>query len=369
VRFLGERVGAGVTEIVLEEPVRQLGAAVGEWHALAGRLAGCSYFQTPDWVLNWWNHRGRPRTVVALWRDGHGELDAVAFLSELREPWHHRLSLSSVVVTNAGSGHPYLADRCGWPVSPGRRDDVREWAAAYRPGTSLLLRDLDPRTGVSCVPKGSRCVLRTPAPVLDLTDDPEAHRAKNLSEQIPRYLRGLERMGVSFTWIPPKEMSADAVDVLFDLHESRYRAKGESTFNRDVHGDFHRTLIDAAVSDQGPAMVLAAQDGRPIAVQYGFVWQDTFYQYQGGWDASFAKRSIGTVVVAEAIRLARENGLHYFDFLRGDERHKYRFGATDVFDETWLLPRGLRSQPLVWSYGLTNASRKRRRAKPRVSSF
>jgi CelD/BcsL family acetyltransferase involved in cellulose biosynthesis len=115
-------------------------------------------------------------------------------------------------------------------------------------------------------------------------------------------------------------------------------------------------------------MVLAAQDERPIAVQYGFVWQDTFYQYQGGWDAAFAKRSIGTVVVAEAIRLARKNGLRSFDFLRGDERYKYRFGATDVFDETWLLPRGLNSQPLVWGYGLTNAAKRRHRARHRVPS-
>jgi CelD/BcsL family acetyltransferase involved in cellulose biosynthesis len=30
-----------------------------------------------------------------------------------------------------------------------------------------------------------------------------------------------------------------------------------------------------------------------------------------------------------------------FDFLRGGESYKYRFGATDRVDETWLVPAGL----------------------------
>jgi CelD/BcsL family acetyltransferase involved in cellulose biosynthesis len=348
------------TEVVLDDPARQLGDAVGEWRALAARLDGCSYFQTPDWVLSWWQHRGRPRTVVALWRDINDELEAVAFLSEVRERVHRRLAVSSVIVTNAGTGGPDFADRCGWPVLPGRRAEVRAWAAAYRPQTSLLLRDLDQGTGTSCAPSGARCVLRRRAPVLDMTEDPEPRRAKNFAEQIPRFRRRLERMGVSFAWMPPAQMTTDAVDLLFSLHESRYHRKGDSTFERHVHADFHRALIEASRDGHGPAMVVATRDGQPIALQYGFLWRSTFHQYQGGWDASYANRSIGTVVVAEAIRLARQNGVRYFDFLRGEERYKYRFGGTDVYDETWLLPRGLNGQPLLWSFRISRANARRK---------
>jgi CelD/BcsL family acetyltransferase involved in cellulose biosynthesis len=46
------------------------------------------------------------------------------------------------------------------------------------------------------------------------------------------------------------------------------------------------------------------------------------------------------VLVSETIRLAGSAGAKVFDFLRGAEAYKYRFGATDRVDQTWLVPRG-----------------------------
>ena len=34
------------------------------------------------------------------------------------------------------------------------------------------------------------------------------------------------------------------------------------------------------------------------------------------------------------------NGARTFDFLRGAEPYKYRFGAVDRWDRTWMVPRG-----------------------------
>ena len=60
----------GFEEIVLGDGERRLGQVVGEWRELAGRVEDSSYFQAPEWVLSWWEDRGRPPTVVGLWRDG-----------------------------------------------------------------------------------------------------------------------------------------------------------------------------------------------------------------------------------------------------------------------------------------------------------
>jgi CelD/BcsL family acetyltransferase involved in cellulose biosynthesis len=38
---------------------------------------------------------------------------------------------------------------------------------------------------------------------------------------------------------------------------------------------------------------------------------------------------------------ARSHGAELFDFLRGPEEYKYRFGAEDQIDEDWLVARGL----------------------------
>ena len=52
-----------------------------EWLELAARVDGSSYFQTPDWIVAWWETIGRrPPTRVAAWRDRSGRLDAVVLV-------------------------------------------------------------------------------------------------------------------------------------------------------------------------------------------------------------------------------------------------------------------------------------------------
>jgi CelD/BcsL family acetyltransferase involved in cellulose biosynthesis len=106
-------------------------------------------------------------------------------------------------------------------------------------------------------------------------------------------------------------------------------------------------------------MTTASHEGHPIGINYGFVWRDTFYAYQQGWDLSYATLRLGTVLKGETIRLAHAHGLRSLDFLRGVESHKYSWGATDVVDETWLLSRGPSGRLLEWKYRLARADQAR----------
>ena len=322
-----------------EQPAADL---VAEWRALAASIASSSYLQTPDWVLSWWEHSGRPPTEVAFWRDHNGCLEAVAFLSQTRERLHRRIPFAVRLTTNAGSGHPYSADHCGWPVLPHRVPDVQRWLATHPWGTSRLLRHLDPETGVPCVPAGAQRVLTTACPRLRIPDDPaKLSISSKFRYQIRKSRRELERAGVAFTWRAPGTLTTEALDMLFTLSESRRSLKGFTSFVRADVEDFHRRLIARSGPGHGPAMVVGHCGEQPVAVAYGFMWRDTFAIYQGGWDAAWASVSLGSVLVAEAIRLAGLNGARWFDFLRGTQPYKYRFGATDRLDETWLLPSGL----------------------------
>ncbi|MGR6997482.1 GNAT family N-acetyltransferase [Yinghuangia aomiensis] len=78
-----------------------------------------------------------------------------------------------------------------------------------------------------------------------------------------------------------------------------------------------------------------------MGILYGFLWQGTFSYYQTGWDPALARLSLGTVLVAETVAAVRAEGADVFDFLRGAEEYKYRFGAVDRHDTTWLAGRGL----------------------------
>ena len=85
--------------------------------------------------------------------------------------------------------------------------------------------------------------------------------------------------------------------------------------------------------------MVARDADRVVGVLYGFVWGSTFAYYQTGWDQAYAARGLGTVLVATAMRSARETGCEVFDFLRGPERYKYRFGGVDRVDTSWARGR------------------------------
>jgi CelD/BcsL family acetyltransferase involved in cellulose biosynthesis len=72
-------------------------------------------------------------------------------------------------------------------------------------------------------------------------------------------------------------------------------------------------------------------DGRAVAVYYGFTHRERAYYYLGGFDPEFSALSPGTLAVAYAIEQALAEGVKTFDFLRGDERYKYLWGAEDTF--------------------------------------
>jgi len=63
-------------EIIRLADLAQLRDLREEWLRLMARIPKTSYFQTPDWVLAWWETiGGMPATELALWRSSSGSLE------------------------------------------------------------------------------------------------------------------------------------------------------------------------------------------------------------------------------------------------------------------------------------------------------
>jgi CelD/BcsL family acetyltransferase involved in cellulose biosynthesis len=77
---------------------------------------------------------------------------------------------------------------------------------------------------------------------------------------------------------------------------------------------------------------------------------------------------MGSVLTYQAIRLAAEAGARTLDLLRGTEPYKYRFGAVDHHDGTWLVPRGPAGLLLAARYRLRDRMRPSRRPEPLASA-
>lgn len=321
--------------VELRDPA-DLDALRGPWRELVRRIDG-SYFQLPDWALAWWQTvGGRAPTTVAVWHGDDG-LEAVAAVSRLRTRVHRRIPLRtrSIVITGSGVGG---ADHLALPSTPERQRDVERWVESLR-GGSIVLANLAPGQ----VPRlgGPRRLVETEVcPRMAIGPGTTIGRSSGYRRQVRAKVRKATEAGVTFRYLPPGELRPQHLSTLMDLHERRWQERdGESSFDRSRLG-LHRRLIELAGDQRGPAAVLAEHDGATIAMVYGFVWCGTFSFFQSGWEPAWASLGLGTVVHAAAFELLGEAGVTTYDFLRGDEEYKYRFGATDVIDTTVTVPRG-----------------------------
>jgi len=68
-------------------------------------------------------------------------------------------------------------------------------------------------------------------------------------------------------------------------------------------------------------------DGQRAAGYLNMDYLNQLWVYNSGMDASFTEYSPGWVLLGELLKWANDNGRQVFDFMRGDEDYKIRFGA------------------------------------------
>jgi len=72
-------------------------------------------------------------------------------------------------------------------------------------------------------------------------------------------------------------------------------------------------------------------NGKNAAGYISFDYDDRIWVYNSGFSPGYGYYSPGWVLLAYLIQHAIESRKTYFDFMRGDEKYKYKFGAEDSF--------------------------------------
>ncbi len=72
-------------------------------------------------------------------------------------------------------------------------------------------------------------------------------------------------------------------------------------------------------------------DGVKTAASLNFDYRGKLWGYNSGVGSGHKELSPGWVLLANVIQWCCENDRHEFDFMRGDEEYKYRFGAVNRF--------------------------------------
>jgi len=308
-------------------------ALAGEWDALAARGMTDTPFQTWAYQRAWWAHLRPPDATlltVAV-RDEDGQLAAIGCFFHRDGTLHFNGCIEETDYLDLIAP----AERAEWAWSA-----VLDCLATAEPAWTAL--------DLCNIPAASptRAVLRALAekrgyafdekqievcPTIDLPATFDAYLERLDSKQrreLSRKLRRAEASELTTTVVGPNDDVDAAIERFLELLQM-------STFEkRDWLNDGRRAVFhDVARAAQAAGtlqLLFCGIEGRAAAALFNFDYRDRIWVYNSGLDPSaFAALSPGVVLTAAAIERAIALGRTEFDFLRGNEEYKYRFGATD----------------------------------------
>ena len=105
----------------------------------------------------------------------------------------------------------------------------------------------------------------------------------------------------------------------------------KALFLRDSMRDQMTSTIRAAFDQNYLWLAFLEVDGVKVAASLNFDYKNKLWGYNSGVSRAHMELSPGWVLLGHVIQWCCENGRHEFDFMRGDEDYKYRFGGVNKY--------------------------------------
>lgn len=312
-----------------------------EWSDLVDRCAAATVFQTFEWNHAWWMHIGRVRidrrlSIITV-RDKSGLLVGLApFVLSL---WHgtplKRLSFmgvgasdyNDVIVDTAFASsvcdaiYRFLSTSGSWHIADFTcLREGSQWRSSAPPADAdILTADFE----------HEKC------PFLPYPPTSDAVRWETITKgygmktwtQIARKERRLKGLfEVASGKVDAAGELDDALSTLFELHRRRWNKRWlPGVLSGKNVQDFHRAVSREFLDRGWLRLHYLMLDGEYQALLYCYAFRDRTCFYQGGFEPSLEKHSLGTILMASAIHYSVDEGRGEFDFLRGDEPYKARW--------------------------------------------
>ncbi|WP_298006152.1 GNAT family N-acetyltransferase [Anaerolinea sp.] len=315
-----------------------------EWSALLPHSICHVPFLDPDYLALWWDTRGggewqdECQLVLVTARDA-GRLVGIAplFYTPNFKGKPRLMLLGSVEVSDYLDFvvlPEYLSAFCEQLLPFLRQLPLPEWHVLdlynlfETSATIETLKQSAGKIGKSIeIERAYRC------PQISLPGDWEQYLAsvdKKQRHEIRRKMRRLENAGFETRWY--RVENGDHLDeefdsfvklMEFDEEKKRFLTPRMRQFMRGVvHWAYQKGILHLAFLEI---------DGIKAAAYLAFDMLNRLWIYNSGINPDFGDFSPGWVLVAYQIQWANEQHREAFDFMRGDEEYKYRFGAVDRY--------------------------------------
>lgn len=304
-----------------------------EWDELVCRSMTATPFQSLAYQRSWWTHLGPGDLHTIAVRGRDGTLVAIACFYSVDDILHFNGCVEETDYLDLISS-PEDAS-AAWSAVFDRLEDGN-----FPPWKGLNLCNVpagSPSRGILEQLAGERgysfqTTLAEVCPVVPLPESFDDY-LKSLDgkqrREIRRKLRRAKAASVELVAVNEKNDLEKEVDDFLELLQASTQEK-EDWLNDGRRAVFHE--VAAAALEAGMLQLLFLQvQGKKAAALYNFDYKGRIWVYNSGFNfVEFGYLSPGVVLTARAIENAIGLGRRQFDFLRGNETYKYRFGAQDT---------------------------------------
>ncbi|MBI5030534.1 MAG: GNAT family N-acetyltransferase [Chloroflexi bacterium] len=309
-----------------------------EWNELLQRSVIDTLFITHEWQTTWWRNLGNGELRIITLREDDGKLIGLAPL--FAEQGSDGLIYLSLV------GCVDVSDYLDLLVAQGCEERV------YAALLDVLTRDDFPAwnsLGLCTLPEASpaNTLLKTMAearglkvqhhlhdvsPMIELPDTWETYLAtldKKDRHEVRRKLRRVEEAGGRWYIIDSAAALDQATADFIELHK---KSRPDKNLFMDMRMQKFFAETAQAMFAQGWLQLLFLEvDGERAAALWNFIYHNDVLVYNSGYDpVKYGALSPGNVLFSHSIQDAIDAKRRRYDFLRGNEDYKYRFGAKDT---------------------------------------
>jgi len=332
-----------VAEVISLEEFRSLES---EWRAIASYSG--TPFATWDWAFAWWGQLReqklgvRDTLSIRTVRTRTGELVAVAPMLVSQRPSFGPIRLRQLQFFGAD---PNVTEQRGLVARPEwqreallalishARSNAGGWDCMQLSGIPIDLELGDLASSPDFEWQGE-----TADYLLTVPDSWQVFRAglpRNIKESLRKCYNSLGRDGLEFSLNVVQDVAAvaPALDRFFALHAARARVSGTVNHSNAFAGAetkaFLRDVCRRFAARGALRIFQLLVAGKVVAVRIGFLVGDALYLYYSGYDPAFAKYSVMTTTVAEAIQYAIAHGIPQVNLSTGNDVSKTRWNPTE----------------------------------------
>jgi CelD/BcsL family acetyltransferase involved in cellulose biosynthesis len=330
-------------DFALHKNFSSLAPLAAGWNALLAESITNNPFLRYEYLSAWWTTRGGGEwpdselAVVTAHQDGRLVGIAPLFSARNRDGFPALLLLGSIeisdyldVITRPVDLPVFMAGLLDFIGRPGFPDwQLLDWHNL--PEASPALKVLQAEAG-----KRLWAFTQTRSyhvPSIPLTGDFETYLAgidKKQRHEIRRKMRRAEESGRNVRWYIVEDGSTLSAEMeIFMLMMAQDPEK--AAFLTPGMRTQMQLACRAAFENGWLQLAFLEADGQKAAGYLNFDYLNRIWVYNSALDRRFLDLSAGWVLLGYLLQWANENKRAEFDFMRGDEDYKYRFGGVDGF--------------------------------------